>query len=78
MKSQALQEPHHQADAVGAGEFQVGRRWQFWVDLDDLLQQNRYGANWVPEEDGKFGVGLPFSAEMIEGLYIFNDTSYLF
>ena len=25
VKGQTLQESHHQADAVGAGEFQVGR-----------------------------------------------------
>ena len=55
VKSQALQKSNNEANSVGTGEFEVGRRREFRVDLNNFLQQDSYGANRMPKQDGKIG-----------------------
>lgn len=68
MEGQALQQAYNEADAIGAGQFEVGGRGEFSVDLDDFLEEDRYGADGVPEQDGQIGVGFSLSAEQVESL----------
>jgi hypothetical protein len=68
VQGQTLQQSHHETDAVGTGEFEVGRRGKFGVYLNDLLQQDGDGADGVPEQYGQVGVGFPLAAEEVEGL----------
>lgn len=48
VKSQALQQTHNKADAVRAGEFEIGRRGELRVDLYDFLKEYGDGANRMP------------------------------
>ena len=48
MKSEALKEAYNEAYSVRTGEFEVGRRREFSVDFDDLLEENGNGTYTVP------------------------------
>lgn len=63
MQSKTLKQSHHQADTIRTRQFQVGRGWKLWVDLNDLLKKNRYGAHRVPEQNRQIWVGFSFPAE---------------
>lgn len=68
VEGEALEEADDEADAVGAGEFEIGRGREFSVYFDDFLEQDRYGAHRVPQQHWQIGVGFSLSAEQVESL----------
>jgi len=68
VEGQALQQPNNQTDPIGASQLEIGRRREFRVYLDDLLQKDGYGANGVPQQYWEVRVGLTLSAEQIQSL----------
>ena len=49
MESKALQQSDNETDSVWAGEFEIGRRWEFAVDFDDLLKKYGDSSYTVPK-----------------------------
>ena len=78
VEGEALEQADDEADAVGAGEFEIGRGREFSVYFDDFLEQDRYGAHRVPQQHWQIGVGFSLSAEQVEGLSQMRRTSSLF
>jgi len=78
VKSQALQQTHNKADAIGAGEFEIGRRRELGIDLYDFLKEYGDSANRMPQQNRQIGVGFSFSAEQVECLNVSTITSYRF
>jgi hypothetical protein len=78
VEGEALEESDDETDAVGTGEFEVGRGRQLRVDLDYFLEEDGDGAYGVPQQDGQVGVGLALAAEQVQRLSGQSTTSSRF
>ena len=50
VQGQALEQSNHKADAIGAGEFEVGRWGKFQIYFDYFLEQNGDGPYRIPQQ----------------------------
>lgn len=73
-----MEKADHEADAVGAGEFEVGWRRQFRVDFYNFLEEDGDGAHRVPQQHRQIGIRLSLPAQQIKRLHLSIFTSSLF